>query len=88
MFAKGCPGTWEISFSPDEAAARAPLEKWSGPAAGPRQPERSAATDGYGAVKATKPSWMGSERSESADSTGEGGEPSRRDPLEGSGRSD
>lgn len=44
--------------------------------------------DGYGEAKATKPSRMEDEKSESADSTWEGGEPTRRDPLEGSGRSD
>lgn len=44
--------------------------------------------NGYGEVKATKPSRMHDEKSESADSTEEGGEPTRRDPLEGSGRSD
>lgn len=51
-------------------------------------PERTAATDGYGAMKETKSSRMEFETSESADSTAEGGEPTRRDPLEGSGRSD
>lgn len=44
--------------------------------------------NGYGEVKATKPNRRESEKSESADSTAEGGEPTRRDPLEGSGRSD
>jgi len=44
--------------------------------------------DGYGEVKATKPSRMGFEKSESADSTDESGEPARWDPVEGSGRSD
>lgn len=44
--------------------------------------------DGYGEVKETKPNRKRDEKSESADSTDEGGEPSQRDPLEGSGRSD
>jgi len=44
--------------------------------------------DGYGKAKETKLSRMGDEKSESADSTDEGGEPTQRDPLEGSGRSD
>ena len=89
MCAMGSPGTWEVSFSPVEAAARAPLEKWSRPAetAALCRSERSS-NDGYGAVKATKPSRMEGETSESADGTGEGGEPTRRDPLEGSGRPD
>jgi len=47
--------------------------------------ERTAIDDGYAEVKATKPKRMGSEKSETADSTDEGGEPTRRDPLEGSG---
>lgn len=44
--------------------------------------------DGYGEVKATKPSRTGHEKSESAGSTDEGGEPIPRDPSEGSGRPD
>lgn len=44
--------------------------------------------NGYGEVKATKPKRRESEKSESADSTAEGGEPTQWDPLEGSGRSD
>ncbi len=47
--------------------------------------ERIAIDDGYAEVKATKPKRMGYEKSETADSTDEGGEPTRRDPLEGSG---
>lgn len=44
--------------------------------------------DGYGEVKETKPKRMENEKSEFADSTDEGGEPTQRDPLEGSGRSE
>ena len=44
--------------------------------------------NGYGEAKATKLSWMEFEKSESADSTDESGEPTQRDPVEGSGRLD
>lgn len=44
--------------------------------------------NGYGEAKATKLSRMEFEKSESADSTGESGEPTQWDPVEGSGRSD
>ena len=44
--------------------------------------------DGYGEVKETKPSRMEFEKSESADSTDESGEPTQWDPEEGSGGSD
>lgn len=44
--------------------------------------------DGYGEVKATKPSWTEHEKSESAGSTDESGELDPRDPPEGSGRPD
>lgn len=47
--------------------------------------ERTAIDDGYAEVKETKPKRKGDEKSETADSTAEGGEPTRRDPLEGSG---
>jgi hypothetical protein len=74
---------------PLRKAARASLEKRSGLAEGHRDLlERTAMDSGYGEVKATKPSWMEFEKSESADSTGEGGEPTRWDPVEGSGRSE
>ena len=73
---QGSPGTREVSFSPVGVAARAPLKKWSGLAGKHRDlPERMAIDDGYGKAKATKLSRMEFEKSESADSTDESGEP-------------
>ena len=90
MSTMGSPGTWEVSFSPVVARRRGRRlnKKARAGSMGRVLPERSAATDRYGAVKETKPSRMEGEKSESADSTDEGGEPTRRDPLEESGRSD
>lgn len=71
-----------------EAARASPEQKARVGSMGRVLAERTAATDRYGAVKETKPSRMEGEKSESADNTDEGGEPTRRDPLEESGRSD
>ena len=84
----GSPGTWEVSCLPVGKAARAPLEKWSWLVVAPLTAGANSGRDGYGEAKATKPSRMGHEKSESADSTGEDGEPDPRDPLEGRGRPD
>jgi len=61
---------------PVEEAVRASLKKRSWPAQRHRAVlERTAMDNGYGEVKATKPSRMHDEKSESADSTDEIGEP-------------
>lgn len=102
LVADGPPGSKSGAcrrWVPQEPGRSRSLLSWQGDAGVAEQkvragsngcalPERTAATDGYGAMKETKSSRMEGETSESADSTAEGGEPTRRDPLEGSGRSD
>ena len=83
---KGCPGTWEISFSPlCRGGTGVALEKVQVLGGGPEPGRRTGARQWYRGSKATKRSGKEGEESEFTDSTDETGEPTPGDPGEGSG---